>query len=42
MYRIPNGVTIKLVVLRDPNKSIGEGRVVGSANLTVEAGAPSR
>jgi len=42
MYRIPNGVTIKLVVLRDPNKSIGEGRVVGTANLTVEAGAPSR
>jgi hypothetical protein len=42
MYRIPNGVTIKMVVLRDPNKSIGEGRVVGTANLTVEAGAPSR
>jgi len=37
IYRIPEGSTIKLVVLADPARSMGEGRVVGSANLKVDA-----
>ncbi|MGA1267278.1 MAG: hypothetical protein ACO32J_08875 [Phycisphaerales bacterium] len=37
IYRVPEGSTIKLVVLADPARSMGEGRVVGSANLKVDA-----
>jgi hypothetical protein len=38
LYRIPTGVTINLVALRDPNKSMADARIVGKTELKVEAG----
>jgi hypothetical protein len=38
LYRIPVGVTIKLVALRDPAKSMADARIVGKADLKVEDG----
>lgn len=38
LFRVPTGVTVKLVALRDPNKSMADARIVGKADLKVEAG----
>jgi hypothetical protein len=39
LYRVPIGVTVKTVALRDPNKSMADARIVGKTDITVEAGA---
>jgi len=38
LYRVPTGTTVKLVALRDPNKSMTDARIVGKAEVKVEAG----
>jgi hypothetical protein len=38
LYRVPVGVTVKTVALRDPNKSMAEAQIVGKTDITVEAG----
>ncbi|MBM4006720.1 MAG: CvpA family protein [Planctomycetes bacterium] len=39
LYRVPIGVTVKTVALRDPNRSMADARIVGKADIAVEAGA---
>jgi hypothetical protein len=37
LYRVPVGVNINLVALRDPTKSMADARIVGKTDLKVEA-----
>jgi hypothetical protein len=38
LFRVPLGVTIKTVALRDPNRSMADARIVGKTDITVESG----